>query len=114
MSRTTEERIREAEDRAKQALLKVRALRAERNLEQRRLDARRKSILGGWLIAHRPELVSEIVSRHLPRDQDREAFRGWTPSSHKSPPSAPDQAEDAHATTNQASMDESSSSSGGS
>jgi hypothetical protein len=76
MKKSTEERLREAEDIQRQAGLRVAALKAERSKEQRQLDARRKVILGAWLIAHKPELVSKAVEG-LKRDQDRAAFEGW-------------------------------------
>lgn len=73
MTKTTEERLREAEERARHAILQVRALKTERSQEQRRLDARCKVILGAWLMANRPDLV-ESIKAGLKRPQDRFAF----------------------------------------
>jgi hypothetical protein len=73
MTKTTEERLREAEERARHAILQVKALKTERSQEQRRLDARCKLILGGWLMANRPDLV-ESIKAGLQRPQDRYAF----------------------------------------
>lgn len=73
MTKTTEERLREAEERARHAILQVKALKTERSHEQRRLDARCKVILGAWLRANRPDLV-ESIKADLKRPQDRYAF----------------------------------------
>jgi uncharacterized protein HemX len=44
----------------------------------RSIDARRKIILGGWLLANHPELVRNAI-QSLEREHDVEAFAGWTP-----------------------------------
>jgi hypothetical protein len=73
MNKSTDERLRDAEERARQAALRVKALKTERSREQRRHDAKRKVILGAWLMANRPDLV-ETIQRSLHRPQDRAAF----------------------------------------
>jgi hypothetical protein len=73
MNKTTEERLRDAEERARQAILAVRALKSARHQEQRRREARCKVILGAWLMANRPDLV-ESIKAGLKRPQDRYAF----------------------------------------
>lgn len=79
MARTTAERIRDAQVAAHRAALKLKTLRLAQDNEQRRLAARRKVILGGWLLANRPELVQEIVLS-LRRDCDRAVFVDWQPT----------------------------------
>lgn len=54
-------------------------LAAKDQAAERRKDERRKVILGGWLIKHRPDLVQKIVENGLERAQDQAAFEGWTP-----------------------------------
>lgn len=80
MKKMTEERLREAEERAREAILLVKALKTEHSEEQRRLDVRRKVILGAWLLANRPDLVQSI-KEGLQRPQDRYAFGMDQPSS---------------------------------
>lgn len=77
MTKTTAERIKQAEERAARAFLQLKALKVEAVGEQRRLDARRKAIIGGWLMANKPELVSQIVMA-FKRDQDTAVFQGWS------------------------------------
>ena len=67
-------------DRIKQIDEKMAQLKARRERELSKIkaaarasDNRRKSILGGWLLANDPAKVAEIVSQ-LKRDQDRRAF----------------------------------------
>ena len=58
---------------------RIRELAAKDQAAERRKDERRKVILGGWLIKHRPDLVQKIVENGLERAQDQAAFEGWTP-----------------------------------
>lgn len=58
---------------------RIRELAAQDQKAERKRDERRKVILGGWLIKHRPDLVSKIVENGLEREQDKAAFEGWTP-----------------------------------
>jgi len=77
MAKTTQEKLEEAEQKAREAMHRVKSLKVERSQERRRADGHRKAILGGWLIANHPELVTKIVSS-LKREQDVAAFSGWT------------------------------------
>lgn len=58
---------------------RIRELAAQDQKAERKRDERRKVILGGWLIKHRPDLVSKIVENGLEREQDKAAFEGWIP-----------------------------------
>ena len=58
---------------------RIRELAAKDLAAERRKDDRRKVILGGWLLKHRPDLVQKIVENGLERPQDKAAFEGWTP-----------------------------------
>lgn len=71
-----------AEKRYEQAKARLQALRNREATRQRKLDTRRKVILGGALLdlAARDESAAAMVDRllrNLPRDQDRVAFDGW-------------------------------------
>lgn len=68
-------------EQAKARLLSARARKAEKD---RKLDARRKIILGGALIekASRDPEVTELLRTlvaSLAREQDRKAFENWSP-----------------------------------
>lgn len=58
---------------------KIRELASQDQRAERKRDERRKVILGGWLIKHRPDLVQNIIGNGLTREQDKAAFEGWTP-----------------------------------
>lgn len=58
---------------------RIARLQARESAARRKLDERRKIILGGWLIKHRPDLVKHIAD-NLERDQDRRAFADWDAS----------------------------------
>ncbi|WP_289044276.1 mobilization protein [uncultured Aliiroseovarius sp.] len=65
-----------------QAKNRLQAAKAREATKQRKLDARRKIILGGALLdlAGRDESAAAMVDRllrNLPREQDRKAFDGW-------------------------------------
>lgn len=71
-----------AEKRYAQAKARLQAVRNREATKQRKLDTRRKVILGGALmdLATRDETAAAMVDRllrNLPRDQDRVAFEGW-------------------------------------
>ena len=72
-----------AEKRLAQARARVQALRSREATRQRKLDTRRKVILGGALVelAGRDDgaraMLDRIV-RGLARQQDRAAFDGWS------------------------------------
>jgi len=58
---------------------KIKELAAANSREKREIDKRRKIIIGGWVLKHRPNLVREIIASGLERDQDKAAFADWTP-----------------------------------
>lgn len=71
---------------------RIRELSKKMSKEERALDTRRKTIIGGWVMKHRPALVRELIANGLIRGQDKAAFDGWTPEpeSAKSPaPASP-------------------------
>ncbi|MFT8786902.1 mobilization protein, partial [Gluconobacter oxydans] len=58
------------------------ALLARQNAEERKLDTRRKVILGGLLIdaAGKDERFGPVIDelmKHITRDHDHKAFEGW-------------------------------------
>lgn len=57
---------------------RIRELAAAQSKAEREADKRRKIILGGWVMKHRPNLVKEFLENGLIRDQDKAAFEGWT------------------------------------
>lgn len=73
-------RIETLKRRREQLDLKLRELVSKEMRKTAQLDKRRKIILGGWLMKHRSDLVAKIVANGLERDQDRNAFTGWSPS----------------------------------
>ncbi|MGR3387333.1 MAG: mobilization protein [Paracoccus sp. (in: a-proteobacteria)] len=79
-----ETELERAEKRYAQAKARLQALKNREAAKQRKLDTRRKVILGGALIdlAGRDDaaaLMLDRLIRNLPRDQDRKAFEGWSP-----------------------------------
>ena len=79
-----ETEFEKAEKRLAQAKARVQALRNREATKQRKLDTRRKVILGGALIelAARDDgarAMLDRVVRNLAREQDRAAFDGWVP-----------------------------------
>ncbi|WP_246082684.1 hypothetical protein [Rubellimicrobium rubrum] len=80
----TETELERAEKRYAQAKARLQALRNRAATEARKLDTRRKVILGGALVdlagrdASAAAMLDRLV-RNLPREQDRRAFEGWTP-----------------------------------
>jgi capsule polysaccharide export protein KpsE/RkpR len=80
-----ETELERAEKRLAQARARVQALRNREATKQRKLDTRRKVILGGALVelaardGEARALLDQIV-RGLARQQDRAAFQGWDPA----------------------------------
>lgn len=82
-ARLTETELERAEKRYAQAKARLQALKNREATRQRKMDTRRKVILGGALIdlAERDSGAAAMVDRlvrNLPRDQDRKAFDGWS------------------------------------
>lgn len=57
---------------------KIRELAARDAKEKRALETRQKTIIGAWVMQQRPELVQQIIA-NLTRDQDKAAFKDYTP-----------------------------------
>ncbi|MFK3891848.1 mobilization protein [Sphingomonas sp. NPDC079357] len=82
MPTPTPEAIEQARKRVAQAKARLDALNARVATEGRRLDTRRKIILGGLLLDAATKdkrfagIVSELTHR-ISRDQDRKPFEGW-------------------------------------
>ncbi len=79
-----ETELERAEKRYAQAKARLLALKNRAATQARKLDTRRKVILGGALVdlAGRDESAAAMLDRlvrNLPREQDRRAFEGWTP-----------------------------------
>lgn len=77
-----ETELERAEKRYQQARARLQALRNREAARQRKLDTRRKVILGGALIdlAGRDSGAAAMLDRlvrNLTRDHDRKAFEGW-------------------------------------
>ena len=78
-----ETELERAEKRFAQAKARLQALKNREATKARKIDTRRKVILGGALmdLAERDSGAAAMVDRllrNLPRDQDRAAFDGWT------------------------------------
>lgn len=85
--------LERAEKRYAQAKARLQALKNREATRQRKLDTRRKVILGGALLdlAERDSNAAAMLDRlirNLPREQDRKAFADWGTSS-GSPSPAP-------------------------
>lgn len=82
MNRPSETKLDAARIKLEQAKARYQALLARENAEARKLDTRRKVILGGLLIdaAGKDErfgrVIDELVKR-ISRDHDLKAFDGW-------------------------------------
>ncbi|MFQ8433735.1 mobilization protein [Amaricoccus sp. W119] len=77
-----ETELERAEKRFAQARARLQALRNREATKQRKLDTRRKVILGGALVdlAVRDDNAAAMLDRlirNLAREQDRSAFTGW-------------------------------------
>ena len=93
-SAMTETELERAEKRLAQAKARVQALRNREATKARKLDTRRKVILGGALIelAARDDGVRAMLDRlvrGLGRQQDRAAFEGWEPGDEPAAESRP-------------------------
>ena len=91
MMPSTSERIEKARLAVQQAKARLQAIENRQTEAERKLDTRRKIILGGLLIdaAAKDERYAKVVSAlmgRIDRDNDRKAFDGWTP------PAAPEAA----------------------
>ena len=74
--------LEKAEKRYSQAKARLQGIRNREAVKQRKLDTRRKVILGGALLdlAERDDSAASMVARlirNLSREQDRTAFAGW-------------------------------------
>jgi hypothetical protein len=71
-----------AEKRYAQAKARLLALKNREATKARKLDTRRKIILGGALVdlgmrdSNAAAMIERLI-RNLPREQDRKAFEGW-------------------------------------
>ncbi len=84
MAAPTPEALELAKKRVAQAKARLDALNARIATEGRRLDTRRKIILGGLLLDAATKdqrfagIVTELTHR-ISRDQDKKPFEGWSP-----------------------------------
>ena len=79
----TDTALQKAERQLAQAKARLQALRNREATRSRKMDTRRKVILGGALmdLASRDGAAAAMMDRllrNLPRDQDRAAFDGWS------------------------------------
>lgn len=92
-----ETELERAEKRYAQAKARLLALKNREATKARKLDTRRKIILGGALVdlAERDSNAAAMIDRlirNLPREQDRKAFADWgtpSPASSGSDPETP-------------------------
>ena len=91
-----ETELEKAEKRYAQAKARLQALRNRESTRQRKMDTRRKVILGGALLdlAERDSNAAAMLDRlvrNLPRAQDQKAFVDWggTSSSDDAPSASP-------------------------
>ncbi len=80
-----ETELERAEKRYAQAKARLQAIRNREATRKRKLDTRRKVIIGGALIdlAERDNNAATMLDRlirNLTRDQDRKAFENWSSS----------------------------------
>ncbi len=80
----TSDQLEKARLKANQAKARLQALEARLSEAGRKLDTRRKIILGGLLIdaAGKDERYAKVVTAlmgRIDRDHDRQAFEGWEP-----------------------------------
>lgn len=80
----TETELDRAQKRYDQARARLQALKNREAAKERKLDTRRKVILGGALtdLASRDDNARAMLDRlirNLPREQDRKTFEGWEP-----------------------------------
>ena len=97
----TPEQIDKARLKAEQAKARLQALEARLGEAARKLDTRRKIIMGGLLLdaAEKDDRYAKVVAalmQRIERDHDRKAFEGWTPPAlGNGAPPAPNGAPDA-------------------
>ncbi|WP_237064652.1 mobilization protein [Loktanella sp. M215] len=77
-----ETELQRAEQRYAQAKARLQALKNREATRERKMDTRRKVILGGALLdlANRDSRAAAMIDRlvhNLPREQDRKAFDDW-------------------------------------
>ena len=89
-----ETELERAEKRYAQAKARLQGLRNREATRQRKLDTRRKVILGGALLdlAERDSGAAAMLDRlvrNLAREQDRKAFADWTAPGNKTPSPTP-------------------------
>lgn len=89
-----ETELERAEKKYAQAKARLQALRNRAATEARKMDTRRKVILGGALVdlASRDVTAAAMLDRlvrNLPREQDRRAFDGWSPEDAAEPAPIP-------------------------
>ncbi len=103
-----ETELERAQKRYDQARARLQALRNREAARARKIDTRRKVILGGALMdlatrdSNAAVLLDRLV-RNLPREQDRKTFDGWSPEAraaidsedNRAAPSAPSHPDDA-------------------
>ena len=83
-----------AEKRYAQAKARLLALKNREATRTRKLDTRRKIILGGALVdlalrdSNAAAMIDRLV-RNLPREQDRKAFEGWDAKQPAAPSPSP-------------------------
>ena len=87
----TSERIEKAKLAVQQAKARLQAIENRQSEADRKLDTRRKIIMGGLLLdaATKDERYAKVVAAlmaRIDRDNDRKAFEGWIPPA---PPAAP-------------------------
>ena len=85
--------LERAEKRYAQAKARLQALKNRESTRQRKLDTRRKVILGGALmdLAERDSGAAAMLDRlirNLPREQDRKAFADWRTTPGSPPPAS--------------------------
>jgi hypothetical protein len=84
MPLSTTERIEKAKLAVQQAKARLQAIENRQSDAERKLDTRRKIIMGGLLLdaASKDERYAKVVSAlmaRIDRDNDRKAFQGWEP-----------------------------------
>ena len=95
-ARAPETELQKAERQFAQAKARLQAVKNREATRQRKLDTRRKVILGGALIdlAARDSTAAAMLDRllrNLTRENDRQAFDGWSaPSATPGADAAPD------------------------
>ncbi|MFV1543629.1 mobilization protein [Phaeobacter sp. JH204A] len=94
-----ETELERAEKRYAQAKARLQGLKARETTRQRKLDTRRKVILGGALLdlAERDSGAAAMLDRlvrNLPRPQDQKAFAGWERPGATPSPTSPSTASD--------------------